>query len=181
VLGRTGNGIEEHFGLDNVIDIKMGTLSKTIPSIGGYVAGKKELIQYLRHASRAYIFSAALPPAQVAAASEAFKVIQAEPWRVQKVNANATQFTQGLKSAGFNTLLTSTAIVPVLCGSDERAYQLTRECQHKDVFVLPVVSPAVPEGLARLRATVTAAHEPVEIEHALAVIQAAGKKLGIVA
>ena len=181
VLGRTGNGIEEHFGLDNVIDIKMGTLSKTIPSIGGYVAGKKELIQYLRHASRAYIFSAALPPAQVAAASEAFKVIQAEPWRIQKVNANATQFTQGLKSAGFNTLLTSTAIVPVLCGSDERAYQLTRECQHKDVFVLPVVSPAVPEGLARLRATVTAAHEPVEIEHALAVIQAAGKKLGIVA
>lgn len=181
VLGRTGTGIEEHFGLGDVIDIKMGTLSKTIPSVGGYVAGKQELVQYLRHASRAYIFSAALPPAQVAAANAAFKVILEEPWRVEKVNANAAQFTQGLKSAGFDTLLTTTAIVPVVCGSDERAYLLTRECQHKDLFVLPVVSPAVPEGLARLRATVTAAHEPVEIEHALAILQAAGKKLGVIA
>ncbi|HAA05614.1 MAG TPA: aminotransferase, partial [Syntrophobacteraceae bacterium] len=75
VLGKTGTGIEEHFGLGDVIDIKMGTLSKTIPSVGGYVAARKELIQYLRHASRAYIFSAALPPAQAAAANEAFKVI----------------------------------------------------------------------------------------------------------
>jgi len=181
VLGKTGRGIEEHFGLGDVIDIKMGTLSKTIPSVGGYVAGKQDLVQYLRHASRAYIFSAALPPAQVAAANEAFKVILEEPWRVEKVNANAAQFTRGLKSAGFDTLLTTTAIVPVLCGSDERAYLLTRECQHKNLFVLPVVSPAVPEGLARLRATVTAAHEPVEIEHAIAIIQAAGRKLGIVA
>jgi glycine C-acetyltransferase len=75
VLGATGRGIEEHFGLENAIDIKMGTLSKTIPSVGGYVAGKQELIDYLRHVSRSYIFSAALPPAQAAAANEAFKVI----------------------------------------------------------------------------------------------------------
>src|SRR5271157_2996326 len=74
VLGKTGRGIEEHFGLEDVIDIKMGTLSKTIPSVGGYVAGKKDLITYLRHASRAYLFSAALPPAQTAAATESFKV-----------------------------------------------------------------------------------------------------------
>ena len=180
VLGKTGRGIEEHFGMEGAIDIKMGTLSKTIPSVGGYVAGSKELINYLRHASRAYIFSAALPPAQAAAAKAAFEVILDEPWRVEKVNANGQQFIQGLKQCGFDTLYTETAIVPVLCGSDENAYVMTREVQHKDIFVLPVVSPAVPPGLARLRATVTAAHEPDEIDHAIDEIQKAGKKIGLI-
>ena len=180
VLGERGTGIEEYFGLGDVIDIKMGTLSKTIPSVGGYVAARKEIISYLRHASRAYIFSAALPPAQAAAANESFKVILDEPWRIERLNQNTKQFIGGLKSMGFDTMLTETAIVPVLCGDDEKAFAMTREAQHNDVFVLPVVSPAVPEGLARLRATVTAAHEPSEIERAMDVIGEAGKKLGII-
>jgi len=180
VLGKTGTGIEEHFGLTDVIDIKMGTLSKTIPSVGGYVAGKKQLIDYLRHGSRAYIFSAALPPAQAAAANEAFKVILDEPWRIERLNENTKQFIGGLKSMGFDTLLTETAIVPVLCETDERAFELTKQCQQNDVFVLPVVSPAVQEGMSRLRATVTAAHEPSEIERAMDVIYEAGKKMGMV-
>jgi glycine C-acetyltransferase len=180
VLGKTGRGIEEHFGLGDVIDIKMGTLSKTIPSVGGYVAAKKEIITYLRHASRAYLFSAALPPAQTAAANEAFKVILDEPWRIEKLNANTQQYISGLKGMGFDTMLTETAIVPVLCGSDERAFALTREAQRRDVFVLPVISPAVPEGLARLRATITAAHETDEIAYAMEVIGKAGKEIGII-
>jgi glycine C-acetyltransferase len=180
VLGKTGRGIEEHFGMEDTIDIKMGTLSKTIPSVGGYVAGKKEIITYLRHASRAYIFSAALPPAQAAAANEAFKVIMDEPWRIQKLQNNTDQFINGIKSRGFDTLLTSTAIVPIICGSDERAFLMTREAQHHDVFALPVVSPAVPDGLARLRATVTAAHETEEIEYAMNVFEKAGKEIGII-
>lgn len=180
VLGEKGTGIEEHFNLYGAIDIKMGTLSKTIPSVGGYVAANKELVAYLRHASRAYIFSAALPPAQAAAANEAFKVILDEPWRVERLNQNTKQFIGGLKGMGFDTMLTETAIVPVLCGEDEAAFALTSEAQHNDVFVLPVVSPAVPEGQARLRATVTAAHEPSEIERAMDVIGEAGKKLGII-
>jgi 8-amino-7-oxononanoate synthase len=180
VLGKTGRGIEEHFGLEGSVDIKMGTLSKTIPSVGGYVAGKKDVIDYLRHSSRAYIFSAALPPAQVAAANEAFKVILDEPWRIEKLNSNANQFIKGLKQRGFDTMLTTTAIVPVLCESDENAFMVTRLCQLQDIFVLPVVSPAVPVGLARLRATVTAAHEPYEIEHAMNIIEQAGKEIGLV-
>jgi 7-keto-8-aminopelargonate synthetase-like enzyme len=180
VLGKTGTGIEEHFGMDDVIDIKMGTLSKTIPSVGGYVAGKKDLIDYLRHGSRAYIFSAALPPAQAAAAMEAFKVILDEPERLARLNENTNQFIGGLKSMGFDTLLTETAIVPVLCGTDEKAFELTKQCQEKDVFVLPVVSPAVQEGMSRLRATVTAAHDPSDIEHAMDVIYQAGKSMGMV-
>jgi glycine C-acetyltransferase len=180
VLGKTGRGIEEHFGLGDVIDIKMGTLSKTIPSVGGYVAGRKDLITFLRHASRAYIFSAALPPAQAAAAREAFQIILDEPERIDKLRVNADQFIKGLKSRGFDTLYTSTAIVPVLCGDDMTAYAMTREVQNKDVFVLPVVSPAVEQGKARLRATVTAAHEHDEIENAMNEIEIAGKKLGVI-
>ncbi len=180
VLGKTGRGIEEHFGMEGTIDIKMGTLSKTIPSVGGYVAAKNEIINYLRHASRAYIFSAALPPAQAAAAKAAFEVILDEPWRMEKLNANTAQFIGGLKERGFDTLNTETAIVPVVCGSDEVAYEMTRIGQSRDVFVLPVVSPAVPPGLARLRATITAAHEPDEIEHAMNVIEEAGKQVGII-
>ena len=180
VLGKTGTGIEEHFDMFGSIDIKMGTLSKTIPSVGGYIATNKDIATYLSHASRAYIFSAALPPAQAAAANEAFKVILDEPWRIERLNVNAKQFINGLKSMGFDTMLTETAIVPVLCGEDDVAFAMTREAQKNDVFVLPVASPAVPQGLARLRATVTAAHEPSEIERAMAVIGEAGKKLGLI-
>jgi glycine C-acetyltransferase len=180
VLGKTGRGIEEHFNMPGTIDIKMGTLSKTIPSVGGYVAGSQDLINYLRHTSRAYIFSAAIPPAQAAAAKTAFEVILEEPWRVEKLNNNARQFISGLKERGFNTLYTQTAIVPVLCETDEKAFMMTREAQHNGIFVLPVVSPAVPPGLSRLRATVTAAHETVDIEKAMDIIYQAGKKLEII-
>jgi len=180
VLGKTGRGIEEYFGLEGTVDIKMGTLSKTIPSIGGYVAGKKDVIEFLRHASRGYIFSAALPPASAAAANEAFKVILDEPWRIEKLEANSRQFINGLKQRGFDTMLTETAIVPVLCGQDEVAFAMTRDSQRAGIFVLPVVSPAVPVGLARLRATVTAAHEAEDIEFAMDVIAKAGKESGLI-
>lgn len=180
VLGKTGRGIEEHYDMWGSVDIKMGTLSKTIPSVGGYIAGKKDMITFLRHASRAYIFSAALPPAQAAAANEAFKVILDEPWRVEKLNANTQQFIGGLKTRGFDTMLTETAIVPVLCGEDDIAFAMTRYAQRNDVFVLPVVSPAVAVGLARLRATVLAAHEPDEIEHAMNIIGEVGKEMGVI-
>ncbi len=180
VLGKTGRGIEEHFGLENVIDLKMGTLSKTVPSVGGYLAGRRDVMQMFRHASRAFIFSAALPPAQAAAAKAAFEVMMEEPERVEQLRQNSAQFINGLKAAGFDTMRTETAIVPVLCGADEKAFTMVQHCQHEDIFVLPVVSPAVPEGLARLRATVTAAHTPAEIDTALAVFERAGKRAGII-
>jgi len=179
VLGAQGRGIEEHFALGDVVDIKMGTLSKTIPSVGGYVAGPKDMIDYLRHASRAYIFSAALPPAQAAAALEAFRVILDEPERIGRLRENTDLFLGGLREAGFDTLASETAIVPVICGTDQRAFEMTRACQMEDTFVLPVVSPAVPEGSARLRATVTAAHEKADIKKAMDVIIRAGRTLGV--
>jgi 8-amino-7-oxononanoate synthase len=144
MLGDKGTGIEEHFDMKGSVDIYMGTLSKTIPSVGGYIAASSDMINYLRHQSRAYIFSAALPPAQAAAAREAFCVILDEPWRVTQLKHNANLFIEGLKERGFDTLNTETAVVPIICGSDEQAFMLTREAHNKDIFVLPVVSPAVP-------------------------------------
>jgi glycine C-acetyltransferase len=170
VLGKTGRGIE----------VKMGTLSKTIPSIGGYIAGSSGLVNLLKHAARGFVFSAAIPPAQAAAAKAAFEVIIDEPERIEKVQQNARIFIDGLQSIGFDTLSSETAIVPVLCGTDEKAYELVRLCQNQDIFVLPVVSPAVPEGLSRLRATVTAGHSKTQIEHALSVLEIAGKQAGLI-
>ncbi|MGH2593937.1 MAG: aminotransferase class I/II-fold pyridoxal phosphate-dependent enzyme [Anaerolineae bacterium] len=181
VLGKTGRGIEEHFGLPpDTVDIKMGTLSKTIPSVGGYVAGQQDLITYLKHVSRAYIFSAALPPASAAAAKAAFEVMEREPWRVEKLHYVDRLFLNGLKSLGFDTLRSETAIVPLMMGDDDRAFRMTRLCHREDVFALPVVSPAVPVGLSRLRATVTAAHEPEHVTRALDVFEKAGRAIGVI-
>jgi len=180
VLGETGHGIEEHFGLGEVVDIKMGTLSKTIPSVGGYVAGSQELITYLKHVSRAFVFSAALPPPQAAAAKAAFEVMEQEPERGRKVRRNVAQFLGGLKARGFDTLNSATPIVPIICGEDERAYQMTKLCQEENIFVLPVVSPAVPVGQARLRANVTAAHSEGDIALALDVFERAGRAAGVI-
>ena len=176
VLGETGRGVEEHFGIQGCIDVKMGTLSKTIPSVGGYIAGSRGLINLMKHAARGFIFSAAIPPAQAAAAKIAFEVILDEPERVGRVQRNAAQFIGSLKRAGFDTMQSETAIVPVLCGTDEKAYELVRLCQIENIFVLPVVSPAVPDGMARLRATVTAGHNTAQIKHAVSVLEKAGKR-----
>ena len=180
VLGETGHGIEEHFGLEGAIDLYMGTLSKPIPSVGGYVAGSQELITYLKHVARAFVFSASLPPAQTAAATASFEVIEEEPERVRRLQRNVELFLGGLKARGFDTLNSETPIVPIICGEDERAFQMTKLCQEEDIFVLPVVSPAVPVGLARLRANVTAAHSEEDIAYALDVFERAGKAVGVI-
>ncbi|MCX7832298.1 MAG: aminotransferase class I/II-fold pyridoxal phosphate-dependent enzyme, partial [Actinobacteria bacterium] len=142
-----------------------------------YIAGKKDLIDYLRHSVRGYIFSAALPPAQAAAAAEAFKVIMDEPWRVENLRNNTELFLKSLKSAGFDTLYSQTAIVPIICNDDDTAFEMTRACHARGLFVLPVVSPAVPQNLARLRTTVTAAHTKEDIEIAVEKIIDAAKEV----
>lgn len=179
VIGETGRGIEEYFDMKGSIDIKMGTLSKTIPSVGGYIAGNQELITYLKHASRAFIFSAALPPAQAAAAKAAFEVILEEPERVKLLQRNVEHFIKGLQARGFNTLDSETPIVPIIAGDDERAWLMAKIAQERDIFVLPVVSPAVPSNLARLRANVTAGHTLEEIDRAMDIFMEAGKQVGV--
>lgn len=180
VLGESGKGILEHFGIDGGIDIHMGTLSKTIPSIGGYVAGSDHLVNYLRHAARPYIFSAGLPPSCCAAAIAALEVIESEPERRIVLKRNTALFHCALKKAGFNLLNTQTPIVPIITGTEESAWRMAAICQAEGLFVLPIVPPAVPPGLSRLRAIVTAKHTEDDIRFAVDVLTLAGRKMGLV-
>jgi glycine C-acetyltransferase len=181
VLGDTGRGIEEHFGLPGVIDVKMGTLSKTIPGIGGYIAGDRRLITYLRHTARGFIFSAALPPAVTAAILAAFDVLEEEGVALNRVlQRNVTAFIHGLQSAGFDTGRTCTPIVPIMVHTEARALQMTKYCQDHGVFVLPVLPPAVPNGSARLRVNVTASHSLEDIDFALRIFREAGQAAGLI-
>ncbi len=179
VLGPTGRGIEEHFSLPGTIPIQMGTLSKTIPAAGGYIAGEKDLIDFLKHNARAFVFSAALPPPIAAAARAALQVIRDEPWRVDRVQANMRFFKEGLEDMGFSTLNSETPIVPILIGEEEPTLCLTRLLQDEGLFVLPVLPPAVPPLTARLRTTVTAAHSQEDIEKALEIISKAKKSISL--
>jgi glycine C-acetyltransferase len=179
VLGKTGHGIEEHFGLpDNTVDIKMGTLSKTIPCAGGYVAGSDELCSFLKHEARGFIFSAALPPASAAAALAAFEVIEEEPERSQRLQRNYFHFSDQLRAAGFDLLHTETAIIPIMCGELERAGLLAHYCQERGIFVQAIVAPVVPADQARLRSTVCASHTLEDLDYCAKTLIAGAKEIG---
>lgn len=179
-LGATGHGIEEHFGMPGVIDLKMGTLSKSIPSIGGYLAGDRELIDYQRHMSRPFIFSAALPPAQTAAALTAFDVIEDEPERVAELHRITDIYSRGLKAQGWDTMDSSTCVVPVLVGDEGKTMDLTRLLFDRGVFVCPIVHPAVPRGMDRLRTCLMATHTEEDIAQVLDAFEFAGKELHLI-
>lgn len=179
-LGATGHGIEEHFDMVGSIDLKMGTLSKSIPSVGGYLAGDRDLVGYQRHFSRPFIFSAALPPAQTAAALEAFNVIEDEPWRVQDLFRVQSAYTEGLRAQGWNTMDASTCVVPVFVGDEAMTMDLTRMLFDRGVFVCPIVHPAVPRGTDRLRTCLMATHTDDDITQALDAFEEAGKALGLI-
>lgn len=179
-VGATGHGVEEHFDMYGSIDIKMGTMSKAIPSIGGYIAGDRDLVQYMRHYSRPFIFSAALPPAVSAAALTAFDVIEDEPERVAELHRITKIYSEGLKEQGWNTMDSNTCVVPVLVGDENLTMDLTRMLFDRDIFVCPIVHPAVPRGMDRLRTTVMATHTEDDIQQALDAFWVAGKELGLI-
>jgi 8-amino-7-oxononanoate synthase len=180
VLGETGHGIEEHFGVRGQTDILMGTLSKTIPSVGGYIAGRSDLVNFLKHTARAFVFSAALPPPSAAAATEAFAVIEDEPWRREKLWANREHFVSGLHELGFDTLWSETPVIPIVFGAEEPTLLATKMLDDRGIFMCPILPPAVPPHTCRLRATVTAAHEPDQIDRALEALAEVGKELGLI-
>jgi len=179
-LGATGHGIEEHFDMYGSIDVKMGTLSKSIPSIGGYCAGEHDLVDFLRHFSRPFIFSAALPPASTAAALEAFDVIEDEPWRVAQLHKQQARYSAGLKAQGWNTMESTTCVVPIFVGDETKTMDLTRMLFDRGVFVCPIVHPAVPRGTDRLRTCLMATHTDADIDKALAAFAESGSELGLI-
>jgi 8-amino-7-oxononanoate synthase len=179
-LGATGHGVEEHFGMYGSIDFKMGTLSKSIPSIGGYCAGDRDVVDYLRHFSRPFIFSAALPPAQTAAALEAFNVIEDEPERVTRLHEQTAKYSAGLKAQGWDTMQATTCVVPVMVGDEMKTMDLTRMLFDRGIFVCPIVHPAVPRGTDRLRTCLMATHTDEDIAKSLDAFEESGKALGLI-
>lgn len=163
VLGDRGQGIEAHFGLMGAVDVKMSSLSKSIPSAGGYIAGSKDLVSYLKHGSRPFVFSAALPPASAAAALAALEVMEAEPDRVARLRGHVRRLRDGLRAGGIPVRDDPTPIVPVITGDDEAALRVARRLHDRGIFALPILSPAVPPRTSRLRITVTAAHTDEDV------------------
>jgi glycine C-acetyltransferase len=179
VLGRNGRGTIDHFGLHGRVQVQVGTLSKAIGVLGGYVCGSRDLIEFLYHRARPFLFSTSHPPAVAAACLAAFDVLEQEPERIQALWDNTKYFKHGLTSSGFNTGHSETPITPVIVGETRLAHDLSRELFDGGVLATGIGFPTVAKGKARVRTIVTATHTKRELDRALEVFRVAGKRLGI--
>lgn len=170
VLGATGRGVAEHFGVDpSGVDVWMGTLSKTLSGCGGYIAASRDLVEYLRCSAPGFVYSVGLSPPVAAAALAALQVMQAEPWRVAQLNANGKLFLEAAQAAGLNTGGSiGAAIVPVILGSSIRAARVADLLFRRGINVQPILHPAVPERSARLRFFLSSLHTEAQIRRAVA-------------
>jgi 8-amino-7-oxononanoate synthase len=167
VLGPQGRGTALHFGLNDKVDVVMGTFSKSLASIGGFIAASEAIIHYMKHFSRPLIFSASPPPASVAAVIAALDIILAEPERCRLLWRNADYLRQGLKRIGLDTGISETPIIPVFIGDELVAFRITTEMQHEGVFINPVVPPAVQPGQSLIRFSVMSTHTLEQLDFAL--------------
>lgn len=158
VLGRNGHGTAEHFGVQGQVDVVAGTFSKALGAVGGFVGGPSEMIDFLELACRPYMFTAAAPTSVVASVLKVLEIADEEPERRHRLWENALWFQEELRGAGFRVLDTQVPITPLIIGDDERTIRLAAQLEHEGIFVNPIVAPAVPPRLARLRLTPTAAH-----------------------
>lgn len=180
VLGKTGRGTVEHFGLEKDVDLIMGTYSKSLASIGGFIAGDEDVIHYIKHHARSLIFSASPPPASVAAVSAALDIIENEPERREKLWQNTYKMLKGFKELGFQVGPSETPIIPVIVGEDEKAFQMAMMLQEEGVFANVAVTPAVPNGRALIRTSYMATHTDEHLDIVLSAFKKVGKLLGII-
>jgi len=180
VLGPGGDGTAAHYDLVDEVDLVVGTFSKSLASIGGFVAGSETVIHYLKHHSRPLIFTAALPPSNTAGVLEALHIMQREPGRREQLWANTRLLQEGLRSLGFDIGPTRTPIVPVLVGPLEKTFVFWRKLFDAGVFTNPVVPPAVPPSQCRLRTSLMATHTSQQIDQALETFARLGKELGVI-
>ena len=180
VIGKGGRGTASEFGLENDIDLTMGTFSKTFASLGGFVAAEAKVINYIKHHSPALIFSASPTPAAVAATLAALEILQQEPERVTRLINNANKVRTELKDAGFTVLEGRTAIVPVIVGNDEIAFKMWRMLYDEGLFVNVFISPGVPPGRQMMRTSYMATHEEEHLNAIIDIFKRTGKKLGLI-
>ena len=180
VLGKTGRGTEEHYGVSGYADIVMCTFSKSFGSLGGFVAGEEDVIDYIKHMARSLIFSASMPPATIASVGACLEIIENEPQRVHRLQEIGRKMIAGYKSLGFNVGTAETPIVPLCIGDFEKTLLLWRALFDGGVFTNPILSPAVPPDSTLIRTSYMAIHTDEELDHILEVAGRAGKKLGII-
>ena len=179
VLGDQGRGTCDHFGVTDKVDLIMGTFSKSLATVGGFLAGDAAMMDYLKHNARALIFNASIPPANVAAVMAALDIMISEPERIKNLWDNTRRMKEGLLSIGYNLGLTETPILPVLIGDDLVCFKMCKILQENGIFVNPVVRPAVEPGHSLLRISLMATHTSRQIDRALELLQQAGRKLGV--
>jgi glycine C-acetyltransferase len=179
VLGKNGRGTVDHFGLHGRVDVQVGTLSKAIGALGGYVAGVSDLIEFLHLRGRPFLFSTSHPPGVAAACLEAFRVLEEEPERIAKLWSNTRLFKQGLTKLGFDTGSSETPITPIMIGDGRRTMEFSRALFEAGLFATGIAYPTVAEGKARLRTIVTATHTEAELCEALAILDRVGKAHGL--
>ncbi len=180
VLGKTGRGTVEHFGLEKEVDIIMGTYSKSLASIGGFVAASEEVIHYMKHTSRPLIFSASPPPASVAAVIAALDIIDREPERRERLWHNTNKMMKAFKQMGYDTGAAETPIIPLVMGEMERAFMMWKILYDDGVFVNPVIPPATTPGRCLIRTSFMATHTDEMLDRVLEAIEKAGRKLGVI-
>lgn len=180
VMGPKGQGTESHFNMLGAADLVIGTFSKSFASIGGYVAGSTEVIHYIKHKARSFIFSAAMPPAAAATALECLRIVQEDSSRHARLWKNARRMNQGLCQMGYDTLNSRTPIIPLVIGDEDTAFQFCQNLYDQGVFATPVVCPAVQQGGALIRTSYMATHTEEDLEYALNTLYLLGKNFGII-
>jgi glycine C-acetyltransferase len=180
VLGRGGRGIVDHFGLHGKVDIEVGTMSKAFGVVGGVVAGKQVIVDWLRQRGRPFLFSSAMTVPDVAACLAGVDLLEASTEQVDRLWSNAEVFKNALQEMGFDTGHSQTPIVPVMLGEAPLAQQFSRRLFEEGVFAMAIGYPTVPQDKARIRVMNTAAHSPEDLERGLAAFEAVGKELGVI-
>jgi 8-amino-7-oxononanoate synthase len=180
VFGQNGRGTPEHFDIEGDVDLVMGTFSKALATVGGFITGDQYVVDHIKHSARSAIFSAAPPPASVAAALKAVEIVEREPERRKRLWENTEFMLKELRGLGFDTGHSESPVIPLVIGSDMDVYVMATKLEHEGVFVNPVVTPAVPEGQAMIRTSYMATHERPHLERSLEAFAKVGREMGLI-
>ena len=179
VLGRNGRGTIDHFGVHGRVDIQVGTLSKAVGVLGGYVCGSRDLIEFLYHRARPFLFSTSHPPGVAAACLAAFDILEQEPERIEALWSNTRRFQKALREAGFSTGESETPITPIVVGQARTAFEFSRALFDEGLLATGIGYPTVPEGKARVRTIVTATHTEQLLDQAVEILVRVARRMGI--
>jgi glycine C-acetyltransferase len=184
VLGRNGRGSVDHFNVHGKVDVQVGTLSKAIGALGGYVCGSRDLIDFLYHRARPFLFSTSHPPSVAATCIAAFDILQSEPQRIERLWSNTNYFKQQLSHAGFDiggvsTPASETPITPIIVGDGRRTMDFSRALFEQGLMATGIAFPTVPEGKARIRTIMTSEHTRGQIDQALEILTSTAKRLAV--